>query len=84
MLQNFLDRTFRSFSKETHTQTRWGIFQLFISLSLFLIALSIAMFTIYYSFNGGCVVGILILVVGIIALVVGIISAIYAFCLANV
>lgn len=81
--QRFLNKTFRSFPKETHTQTRWGIFQLFISFALFCIACWIALLSIYITFGGGCIVGIYLIVTASILLVVGIGSAIYAFYLAG-
>ncbi|MFH1663175.1 MAG: hypothetical protein ABH934_04585 [Chloroflexota bacterium] len=79
MWQRFLNKTFRSFPKETHTQTRWGIFQLFISFAIFFIACWVALLSIYYSFNGSSIVGVYIVVVATVLLIFGIISMIYAF-----
>lgn len=49
----FLNRTIRSFPNETHTTTRWAIFQTTITVSIFFISLCIAFLLSYLSIGGG-------------------------------
>ena len=52
-INHFLNRTIRSFPNETHTTTRWAIFQSFISLSIFFFAIFISLFIYWQSIDVG-------------------------------